>query len=156
MNIENFLLMRHELVLVLVLLILLVVELSTKSKKVMIPLAIVLMIAATIIGFFPQSEGSLFGEMYRTNTYIVFMKNVLNIGVAILFFQVANWIKQPEYENKTSEFYLLLISTLIGMNFMISSGHFLMFYLGLELATIPVAAMAAYDKNKFISSEAGI
>lgn len=148
--------MRHELVLTLVLLIMLVVELSTDKKKVMIPLAIVLMAAATIIGFFPMEEGSLFGEMYRTNTYIVFMKNVLNIGVAILFFQVANWIRQPEYGNKISEFYMLLISTLIGMNFMISSGHFLMFYLGLELATIPVAAMAAYDKNKLISSEAGI
>ncbi|MCK7460745.1 MAG: hypothetical protein MZU84_00990 [Sphingobacterium sp.] len=84
------------------------------------------------------------------------MKNILNIGVMILFLQTAGWIKKPEYDNKVSEFYMLILSTLIGMNFMISSGHFLMFYIGLELATIPIAALAAYDRFKSISSEAGI
>ena len=39
---------------------------------------------------------------------------------------------------------------------MISSGHFLMFYLGLELATIPLAALAAYDYYNSKSAEAGI
>jgi len=39
---------------------------------------------------------------------------------------------------------------------MISSGHFLMFYLGLELATIPVAALAAFDRYNNKSAEAGI
>ena len=73
------------------------------------------------------------------------MKNILNIGTLILFFQVTDWIKKPEYHNKISEFYLLILSTLIGMNFMISAGDFLMFYIGLELATIPIAALAAYD-----------
>jgi NADH-quinone oxidoreductase subunit N len=42
------------------------------------------------------------------------------------------------------------------MNFMISSGHFLMFYLGIELATIPLAALAAYDRMRNTSAEAGI
>ena len=84
------------------------------------------------------------------------MKNILNIGVMILFLQTAGWIKSPENDNKVSEFYMLILSTLIGMNFMISSGHFLMFYIGLELATIPIAALAAYDRFKAISSEAGI
>ena len=36
------------------------------------------------------------------------------------------------------------------------AGHFLMFYLGLELATIPVAALAAYDRYNNKSAEAGI
>ncbi len=39
---------------------------------------------------------------------------------------------------------------------MISSGDFLMFYLGLELSTLPVAAMAAFETTKRKSSEAGI
>ena len=42
------------------------------------------------------------------------------------------------------------------MNFMISSGHFLMFYIGLELATIPLAALAAFERYKNKSAEAGI
>jgi NADH-quinone oxidoreductase subunit N len=42
------------------------------------------------------------------------------------------------------------------MNFMISAGHFLMFYIGLELATIPIAALATYERYKKKSAEAGI
>lgn len=156
MNLESFLLMRHEILLVIALVIILIAELSTENKKSIVNLSIILFLVITAIGFLPVPEGTLFGGMYQTSKLTVLMKNILNIGTAILFFQVADWIKQKEYHNKISEFYLLIISTLIGMNFMISSGHFLMFYIGLELATIPIAALAAYDRLKNISSEAGI
>jgi NADH-quinone oxidoreductase subunit N len=156
MNLESFLLMRHEILLVIALVIILIAELSTENKNSIVNLSIVLFLVITAIGFLPVPEGTLFGGMYQTSKLTVLMKNILNIGTAILFFQVADWIKQKEYHNKISEFYLLIISTLIGMNFMISSGHFLMFYIGLELATIPIAALAAYDRLKNISSEAGI
>ncbi|MFH1001005.1 MAG: NADH-quinone oxidoreductase subunit N [Bacteroidota bacterium] len=156
MNLESFLLMRHEILLVIALVIILIAELSTENKKSIVNLSIILLLVITAIGFLPVPEGTLFGGMYQTSKLTVLMKNILNIGTTILFFQVADWIKQKEYHNKISEFYLLIISTLIGMNFMISSGHFLMFYIGLELATIPIAALAAYDRLKNISSEAGI
>ena len=59
-------------------------------------------------------------------------------------------------DKKSTEFFLLLFSSLTGMYFMISSGDFLMFYLGLELSTLPVAALAAYEIAKHSSSESGI
>ncbi|MCF6332633.1 MAG: NADH-quinone oxidoreductase subunit N [Draconibacterium sp.] len=148
--------MRHEILLTVALLIILIAELSTENKKKISNLSVILFLGVTVIGFLPVPEGLLFGEMYRTSHLIVLMKNILNIGTLILFFQSAEWIKQTEYKNKVSEFYMLILSTLIGMNFMISSGHFIMFYIGLELATIPIAALAAYDRLKNISAEAGI
>jgi len=84
------------------------------------------------------------------------MKNILNIGVMLVFLQSVDWLRKVENSDKISEYFILLISTLIGMNFMISSGHFLMFYIGLELATIPIAALAAFDKYRNNSAEAGI
>jgi len=42
------------------------------------------------------------------------------------------------------------------MYFMISAGDFLMFYIGLELSTLPVAALVAWETSKRISSEAGV
>ena len=156
MSPESFLLMRHEIVLTAALIILLVAELSTENKNGIVNLALPLFVAVTVIGFLPVPEGSVFGGMYQTDHLKVLMKNILNIGTMILFFQVADWIKKPEYHNNIAEFYLLVLSTLIGMNFMISSGHFLLFYLVLELATIPIAALAAYDRAKNISAEAGI
>jgi NADH-quinone oxidoreductase subunit N len=57
---------------------------------------------------------------------------------------------------KVSEFYVLIMSSLLGMFYMISSGHFIMLYIGLELATLPVAALASYDVFSRKSSESGI
>jgi NADH-quinone oxidoreductase subunit N len=84
------------------------------------------------------------------------MKNILNTGVLLVFIQSATWLKKEENSEKISEYFLLLLSTLVGMNFMISAGHFIMFYIGIELATIPIAALAAFDRYKNKSAEAGI
>jgi NADH-quinone oxidoreductase subunit N len=88
---------------------------------------------------------------------IHFFKNVINVGVFVLLLQSADWIQEKIIdEGKGAEFFILLFSSLLGMYFMISSGDFLMFYLGLELSTLPVAALAAFEVTKRISSEAGI
>ena len=100
--------------------------------------------------------GTLFGGMYVSSGTTLLMKNILNIGVLLVFIQSVTWLKKDENSEKISEYFILLISTLIGMNFMISSGHFLMFYIGIELATIPIAALAAFDRYKNKSAEAGI
>ena len=39
---------------------------------------------------------------------------------------------------------------------MLSANNILLFYLGLEMATIPVAALANFDLDKQRSSEAGM
>ena len=52
------------------------------------------------------------------------------------------------------EFYLLMLSTLLGMFIMVSSGSFLLFFLGLETASVPMACLVAFDKFKKKSAEA--
>lgn len=152
------LIMRHELLLVAITVILLIVEIflpNTQKRKIILP-AILLMAAVTIIGFLPGESGELFGGMYQSTQLSMLMKNILNIGVLIIFIQSVDWLKQDQNKEKVSEFFLLILSTLIGMNYMISAGDFLMFYLGLELATIPIAALAAYERYKEKSAEAGV
>lgn len=157
-GLEQYLLMRHELVLTLIMLIILVADLSVKDGNgyKLRTFSIILFFIATVIGFLPLGEGKLFGGMYETTAIRALMKNVLNIGVLIVFIQSFTWLGKEENRIKVSEYFLLILSTLIGMNFMISSGDFLMFYLGLELATIPVASLAAYERLKAKSAEAGI
>lgn len=150
--------MRHEIMLCLAAVIVLVGEIfvAEDKKKSLIPVALLAFAAVTIIGFIPVPVGELFGGMYRSSILTYAMKNILNLGVLIVFLQSAAWMKTETFADKISEYFILLLSTLIGMNFMISSGDFLMFYLGLELATIPLAALAAFDKFKNHSAEAGI
>ena len=150
--------MRNELILVGVVLVLLVAEIFTKNehKHRIITLGIILFGAATLVNFLPLEEGRLFGGSFQTTQITVFMKTVLNLGVFIIFLQSVTWLKREENHGKISEFFILVISTLIGMDYMISSGDFLMMYIGLELATIPMAALAAYEKFSEKSAEAGI
>ncbi|WP_297792970.1 NADH-quinone oxidoreductase subunit N [uncultured Eudoraea sp.] len=151
--------MRQEIALLAIILLLLIAEIfiPKNKKESIIHLALFLFGIHTIIGFFNIDENSLFGGMFRTNNLIHFFKNILNLGVFILLLQSADWIKEKILnQNKGSEFFILLFSSLLGIYFMISAGDFLMFYLGLELSTLPVAALAAYETAKRISSESGI
>ena len=158
MNIGQFLLMRHELLLIVAAVVILIAELlvseSTKTK--IIPFALGLFALVTVIGFIPGETGTLFGGSFQSSLLTTFMKNVLNLAVLIIFLQSEGWLKKPENTDKVSEYFILTIATLIGMNFMISSGDFLIFYVGLETATIPIAGLAAFDKLKSRSAEAGI
>ncbi len=159
MNFSNFLLMRHEIILLVVILLLIVAEvsISQNKKNSIVHLAIFLFGIHTILGFLSIEESSLFGGMFRTNALIHFFKNVLNIGVLVLLLQSGDWLQEKiVQEHKGTEFFILLFSSLLGMYFMISAGDFLMFYLGLELSVLPVAALAAYETAKRKSSESGI
>lgn len=158
MNIENLFLMRHELLLIVFAMVVLFLEVSwgTKSKTPIINISIILFGIITLIGFVPAETGSLFGGSFVLDNIRIMMKNVLNIGVFIILLQASHWLRTDDLKTRISEFVILMVSTLIGMNFMISSGDFLMFYLGLELATIPIAALAAYDRLRNRSGEAGI
>lgn len=158
MDLGQFLLMRHEMLLTIAAVVILIAEIATseKNKSRIIPLAIGIFALVTLIGFIPGETGTLFGGSYQASPLTTFMKNVLNLGVLIIFLQAESWLKKEENLDKVSEYFLLTISTLIGMNFMVSAGDFLTFYVGLETATIPIAGMAAFDKYKSESAEAGI
>jgi len=158
MDLGQFILMRHELLLTLAAVAVLIAEVSTseKNKARIIPFALGLFALVTVIGFIPGQEGTLFGGSYQSSQLTMFMKNTLNLAVLIVFLQAEGWLRKPENLDKISEYFILTISTLIGMNFMISAGDFLTFYLGLETATIPIAGLAAFDKMKSQSAEAGI
>ncbi len=159
MNLDSMLLMRHELVLTIVILILILTDIFVpdKNKKSVNYIAIGLFAIHTIIGFIPLKSGMLFGGMFVTNPLVYGFKNILNVGVLLILLLAVSWINKKSLKHgKTGEFYALIFASLLGMFFMISSRNFLMLYISLELSTLPVAALAAYDIYNRKSSEAGI
>jgi len=106
-----------------------------------------------IAGFFMNGVGSLFGEMFYNNELVAFEKNLLNLGTLLISMQAYDWLKTHKH---VYEFYMLLLSTLLGMFFMISTQNLMMFYLSLELATIPLAALVNFDLHRKRSSEAAM
>ena len=157
MDLGGFLLMRQELVLLAVILLLVILEIFMNNKRALVNAALVIFGIHTLLGFLPLAEGSLFGGMYQTSQLVHLFKNVLNVGVLIILLQSAEWIKKEIIDqHKSTEFFIMMLSSLLGMYFMISSGDFLMFYLGLELSALPIAALVAFDTTKRVSAEAGV
>ena len=157
METATLLMMRNELSLLIVILLLLLAELfAGQGNRKRIPyIATGLFLLHTLLGFWPLPEGTLFGGMFRCSPPITIIKSVLNTGVLMLFMQAGSYLQKDSNQGKITEYYILTLATLLGMYFMISAGDFLMFYLGLELATIPLAALVAYNLSQMKSIEAG-
>ncbi len=148
---EFFTLMKSELVVTAIIFLLLFIKISKGIQhSSLLSLIQVLLLINFIAGFFFNKSGGLFGDMYQTSPLIVFQKNILSLAVYLISLLCTDWLKKTEH---LPEFFMLMLSALLGMFFMISSGNLLIFYLSLELASIPVAAMANFDLSKKRSSE---
>jgi NADH-quinone oxidoreductase subunit N len=147
--------MQQELLLTAIIFILLFMKLSTvewKTKNVLLVVNVLLTINL-VAGIFIKGNGSLFGDMFQQTELLRLEKNILNLGTLLISLQSYNWLLKHKH---ATEFYLLMLSTLLGMFFMLSSSNLLMFYVGLELASIPLAALANFDLEKRRSSEAAM
>ncbi len=155
MNTDSLILMKPELSLALIIFILLIVKIwdGIKENATIIHFTNLLLLLNVVMGFAFNTSGSIFSNMYYTNPLVAFEKNILSFGTLIICLQASRWLQSHKH---LIEFYILLLTTLMGMCFMISSGNFLMFYLGLELASIPLAALANFDLEKTKSSEAAV
>ncbi len=151
---ELLTIMKSEWVITVILFLLLFIKLGRGMKNESLLLLVqVLLLLNFIAGFFFNTPGTLFNGMYYSGPLLVFQKNILSLGVYLISLLFSDWLKKCEH---LPEFFMLMLSALLGMFFLISSGNLLMFFLSLELATIPVAAMANFDLEKKISSEAAM
>lgn len=155
MSTDFFILMKSELSLTLIIFILLFLKVwdNKLENGTLLHIVNFLLLIHLVAGFFFNKEGELFNGMFHTNNVLVLEKTILNLGTLIISLQAFDWLKTHKH---LLEFYILLLSTLLGMFFMISSGNFLMLYLGLELATIPLAALVNLDTDKLKSSEGAV
>lgn len=164
MDYSQFLILKEELSLIVVIVILFVADLLFLSpdahKKDGKPVLntifpVVLLLIHTLVTIIPGPEAEAFGGMYHNTPVQSIVKSILSIGTLIVFLIGHEWMKWPANAYKQGEFYFLTLCTLLGMYFMISAGHFLMFFIGLEMASVPMAALVAIDKYRHHSAEAG-
>ena len=157
MNYSQFLNMIPEATLVAVLLIVFFADLfSSKDseRRWLNPLACALL-ALQIVPCALAEPASAFAGMYVATAAANVMKVILTAGTLIVLIMSRSWLNDEHAARNEGEYYALICSTLLGMYMMISSGHFLLFFLGLEMASVPMACLVAMDKWKKISAEAG-
>lgn len=157
MDFSQFLMMRHELGLLIVFLVVFLFDtfMPKKCQNSLPVLTAGLFTVYTVgVGAFLYTFGTAFGGMYEANATTEVMKMVLNIGAIIVLLQSCKWANSEYQTVRRGEFYELLLITLLGMYLMISARHFLLFVIGLETASLPIAALVAFDKKRYESHEA--
>lgn len=157
MDYSQFLIMREEISLVAVIVLLLLFDLfcGEKARKYFHFTACAILTLQMILNIIPAEPAEAFGSMYQYQPIMGIIKTILTLGTIIIFMQANLWLKREDTSIRQGEFYVLTLSTLLGMYFMISAGHFLMFFIGLEMASIPMATLVALDKYRRNSAEAG-
>lgn len=114
-----------------------------------------LLAVQTAVCLLPGGEGEAFGGMFQYHPMHGIVKGILAAGALVVCLQANIWLRREDTRHKQGEFYILTLSTLLGMYFMIGAGNFLLFFIGLELASVPAACLVAFDKYKRYSAEAG-
>ena len=154
MNYGQFLNMMPEAFLVLWLLIVFVADFclikdEQKAKKLgLITAGALICQTALMFGVEPTEA---FGGLYVASAAVNVMKTILAFGTLVVVIMAQSWVESRK--QLAGEFYMLVLSTLLGMYVMMSSGNFLLFFLGLEMASVPMACMVAFDKDRKNSAE---
>lgn len=155
MNYSEFLKLIPEIALVAALLIVFLADFCCpkrgKERITTISIITSVMLLVTAVVSAIAGSDSAFGGLYVSTPAVNVMKTILAFGTFVVVVMARPWLETVGH--LAGEFCMLIISTLLGMYFMMSSGHFLLFFLGLETASVPLACLVAFDKWKKNSAE---
>ena len=116
--------------------------------------SLILIISVFILYNDGNEAAKIFSDSFISNSFTDFFK----ILILISSFFVLNFSQAYIKENKIAKFEypIIILISILGMFFMISSNDLILFYLGLELQSLSLYILAAIDRDNLKSTEAGI
>ncbi len=147
-------LMRTELIVTGFLLLFFVLYLfQFKSNRALLSFLHIMWLLVLVTAFIRPDTGTLFADTFETNGLISFQKTFLFIFFGIILCFNADWLLQHK---NLYEYIILMLAALLGICMLLSSKHFLLLYLSLELTAIPIATLCVLELRKRVAAEAGI
>ena len=117
-------------------------------------LSILTLLGCTMLTFIPEASEITFSGLFINDALSSFLK------LFVYATAIGTIIFSREYLEKnnlmSAEFFLFLLFSVLGMMIMISANGFLSMYLGLELMSLCLYALVAYNTQSTISTEAGM
>ncbi|MFC3124707.1 NADH-quinone oxidoreductase subunit NuoN [Pseudoroseomonas globiformis] len=101
-----------------------------------------------------QPDGTAFNGQYVADAFTKFMKFITLIGAALGLLLAMDWNAKEGLAK--FEFPLLLLFSSLGMMVMISANDLIALYMGLELLSLSLYVIAAFNRDSERSSEAGL
>ena len=153
---ENFNLILPEIFLSLSIFATLIIGVFFKnSYNLVTNIAYVIIISLLLIIFNTFNDsGNLFSNSFISNSFTNFFKILILLGTLFVMLITQNFIKETKINY--FEYSMLLLFSVLGMFFMISSNDLMSFYLGLELQSLALYILASIDRDNLKSNESGI
>ena len=118
-------------------------------------LAVVFMGLALVFVFaIPNREITIFDGLLINDPFGKFMKSLVLIGAMLTLIMGYGYRKRGELVN--FEYPVLILFATLGMLLMISANNLMALYIGLELQSLSLYVIAAFDRDSRSSGEAGL
>ena len=101
-----------------------------------------------------NSNFSLFNNSYVIDYLSSLMKVITLLGGAFVLLISSRYLKV--FKIFKIEYPILILCSILGMMVMISSNDLIVFYMGLELQSLPLYVLACFNRDNLKSSEAGL
>lgn len=95
-----------------------------------------------------------FGGMYVTDAFAIFTKTLVYMGSAVAILISGQYLK--DHNIARFEYPILVLLAALGMLIMISSNNLMTLYVGLELQSLSLYVLAAMNRDRTRSTEAGL
>jgi NADH-quinone oxidoreductase subunit N len=116
--------------------------------------SLIIIVTIAIIISSPNSEEKIFLESFTRDAFSNYFKVLILLSSLFVLNSSKNFI----VENKLDKFEypIIILLSILGMFFMVSSNDLILFYLGLELQSLSLYILASIDRDNLRSTESGI
>ena len=152
---SNLILLLPEIFLFLSTCILLMLGVFLKnSYNVIFKISVLILIVTALIVFKDINQNGFFLKAFIKDFFSSYIKILILVSSALILISSQQYIK----DNKISKFEypIIILLSILGMMFMVSSNDLILFYLGLELQSLSLYILASIDRDNLRSSESGI
>ncbi len=147
-----------EIVMLVMTCLVLVVDLFLPQEKrgysLFLAVATLVLTALTIIAVAPVDSISSFGGSFLLDQMAVTLKLAICVITILVFVYSRDYL--TDHDIYKGEYYVLGLFAVLGMMIMISAHSFLLIYLGLELLSLSLYAMIAFNRKSLAASEAAM
>lgn len=153
----NLRIVAPALIVALTALVVLIGELATPParKRLLGYLSIAgLVLAAAAAAAMWGTSGSAFRGMIALDGFGIFLSTVIITGAVLSILLSMDYIHAHDIEH--GEYYVLLLASVTGMIIMVTAADLVIVFLGLELVSLPLYILAAFQRENPRSLEAGM
>ncbi len=157
---RDLFLISPELTLVALAVVVVALDLVIRRKGIVIAVAVVGLLVPAIAGVNVWNDiratgvDTAFNGALVVDEFALYFKFLTLVVLALLFLSSADYASR--FQPFQAEFYGLLLFSSAGLMLLPAAGDLITVYISLELASLPVIALAAYEKMRLKSTEAGL